>query len=242
MDQSCFERRRQSCRGSESTGAIVPEIELQLARPPPCRRVRRGREAGPIEAPDGSASPAHARAVLREITSLLRTQSGRLSSALARNAKSSGNPSHVFGSIDVEEFATLAVSPGCELWSYLEEAIKKGVPVEAIFEDLLAPAARRLGEMWDADDCDFLSVTTAAHRLQIAVRRLALARSYGCEGSARGLFLPAPGETHVWDCRSCGPPSNNTGGARKSSTTRACLPSFADTGSISWRSRSVAIT
>jgi methanogenic corrinoid protein MtbC1 len=99
--------------------------------------------------------------------------------------------------IDVEEFATLAVTPGGELWLYLEEAVRIGVPVEAIFEDLLAPAARRLGELWDADDCDFLSVTTGAHRLQIAVRRLSLARSPVWEGSARALFLAAPGDTHV---------------------------------------------
>lgn len=176
----------------------MPDIELQLTRPPPPSRLRRGQEAGAAgNAASDARGPGHedeiVRLVLREIAPRFRVdgegQPG--GSANARAGRSS-----VCGPIGVEEFAKLTIRSDCDLWSHLEEVLRTGVSVEEIHEDLLAPAARRLGAMWEADECDFLSVTTGVHRLQIAVRKLSLAFRPVREGPARALFAPAPGESH----------------------------------------------
>ncbi|TPG56505.1 cobalamin B12-binding domain-containing protein [Sphingomonas glacialis] len=42
----------------------------------------------------------------------------------------------------------------------------RGLPMETLFVELLEPTARRLGEMWDKDECDFIDVTLGVARLQ----------------------------------------------------------------------------
>lgn len=42
----------------------------------------------------------------------------------------------------------------------------RGLPMETLFVELLEPTARRLGEMWDKDECDFIDVTLGVVRLQ----------------------------------------------------------------------------
>jgi methanogenic corrinoid protein MtbC1 len=99
--------------------------------------------------------------------------------------------------MDVAQLTTLAVRPDGDPWSYVERAVEAGATVEEILEDLLAPAARRLGDMWRADECDFLVVTTATHRLQTAVRRLSMSRETERQARPRALLAPAPGEAHT---------------------------------------------
>jgi len=48
----------------------------------------------------------------------------------------------------------------------------RGATVEALCLDLLAPAARRLGEMWEDDTCDFATLTLALNRLHRALHGL----------------------------------------------------------------------
>lgn len=63
---------------------------------------------------------------------------------------------------------------------------------------LFEPAARSLGDLWDADDCSEVDVTMGLMRLQTAVRQLT-------EGMTRGtgiglpvvLVTPQPGEVHL---------------------------------------------
>ncbi|UZK69067.1 cobalamin B12-binding domain-containing protein [Sphingomonas sp. S1-29] len=43
---------------------------------------------------------------------------------------------------------------------------ERGLSMETLFVELLEPAARLLGEMWDRDDCDFIDVTLGVARLQ----------------------------------------------------------------------------
>lgn len=49
---------------------------------------------------------------------------------------------------------------------------RRGVSVESVYLDLLAPTARRLGEMWSEDLCDFSTVTVGLGRLQRLLREL----------------------------------------------------------------------
>ncbi len=48
--------------------------------------------------------------------------------------------------------------------------LEAGVPLERVCLDLLAPAARALGDMWEEDQVDFLEVTLGLGRMQRVVR------------------------------------------------------------------------
>lgn len=75
-----------------------------------------------------------------------------------------------------------------------------GVPVERIYLELLGPAARELGRLWEEDLCDFTDVTVGVGRLQQLLRELSPAFGAEVEHPADGrriLLLPAPGEQHT---------------------------------------------
>ncbi len=105
--------------------------------------------------------------------------------------------------ITQDEASRFALLPlRLEAASLLEEVdafIDKGASVETICLDLLAPAARKLGEMWESDECDFLDVTMGLWRLQEVMREVA-ARSPAALGGMSlpytALFSPMPGDHH----------------------------------------------
>jgi len=79
----------------------------------------------------------------------------------------------------------------------------RGVPVESIFLDLLAPVARHLGEMWERDLCTFSEVTIGLGRLQKVLRENSAAfeqfePAKRREGGRRILLMPCPGEQHTF--------------------------------------------
>jgi methanogenic corrinoid protein MtbC1 len=76
-----------------------------------------------------------------------------------------------------------------------------GVSVETIFLDLLAPAARHLGQLWEDDRCHFADVTVGLGRLQQIMRSLNAAFGTDIDppaGGRRVLLLPAPGDQHTF--------------------------------------------
>jgi MerR family transcriptional regulator, light-induced transcriptional regulator len=105
--------------------------------------------------------------------------------------------------INPEEASRFALLPlRLEAASLLEEVdvfMANGASVETICLDLLAPAARKLGEMWETDECDFLDVTMGLWRLQEVMREIA-ARSPNELGALSpprtALFSPMPGDHH----------------------------------------------
>lgn len=109
----------------------------------------------------------------------------------------------LFRAITPEDASRFALLPmQLEAANLLEEVdsfIAKGATVESICLDLLAPAARKLGEMWEQDECDFLDVTMGLWRLQEVMREVA-ARSpveHGGLATPRSaLFSPMPGDHH----------------------------------------------
>jgi methanogenic corrinoid protein MtbC1 len=108
--------------------------------------------------------------------------------------------SHPIAPEDASAFAMLPLR--LEAAGLLEEVdalIAEGSSVETICLDLLAPAARMLGEMWDRDECDFLDVTMGLWRLQEVMREIA-ARSPADLPSLKvprsALFSPMPGDQH----------------------------------------------
>jgi len=109
-------------------------------------------------------------------------------------------PSRAINPEDASRFAMLPLR--LEAASLLEEVdafIAEGASVETICLDLLAPAARKLGDMWDNDECDFIDVTMGLWRLQEVMREIAArspteARAPNLPRSA--LFSPMPGDLH----------------------------------------------
>jgi methanogenic corrinoid protein MtbC1 len=85
--------------------------------------------------------------------------------------------------------------------AYVRARHHAGLAVETLFLGLLSPVARRLGEMWEADLCDFTQVTVGLWRLQQLVfeysdvfqrdRRMRACRR-------RALLAPAPGSQHTF--------------------------------------------
>ncbi len=101
---------------------------------------------------------------------------------------------------DVEIFSRLSVNEEAHvLLAFVDECLATGSSVETIFVDLLAPAARRLGEYWDADSEDFVGVTMGLWRIQEVLRELTMrippVASPG-HGQRSALFSPMPGEQH----------------------------------------------
>jgi len=83
---------------------------------------------------------------------------------------------------------------------FAEALIGRGVPLDAVYLDVFAPSARRLGDMWTRDECSFTDVTIALGRLQQALRRFAPHFRPECidgEPWRRALFAAAPGEQHT---------------------------------------------
>lgn len=86
-------------------------------------------------------------------------------------------------------------------WACTQEIRQRGVPLEAVFLDLLAPVARHLGKLWEDDLLDFAGVAIALLRLQHILRELAPAFAAARERSVprpppRILLAGLPGEQH----------------------------------------------
>ena len=85
--------------------------------------------------------------------------------------------------------------------AYVEAMRDNGAVAESLYLDLLAPAARRLGVMWEEDTCDFTEVTVGLWRLQSAMRELSpsfLDHRANRADSPRILLVPLPGESHTF--------------------------------------------
>jgi methanogenic corrinoid protein MtbC1 len=108
----------------------------------------------------------------------------------------------VLDSGHVDEFCALVVRSELDvLIPYVRRTWERGVPLERIYLELLAPTARRLGEMWLADECDFTTVTLGLWRLHRVLHELSATFQRGGEPSAddrRVLLAATPGEQHTF--------------------------------------------
>jgi methanogenic corrinoid protein MtbC1 len=101
---------------------------------------------------------------------------------------------------DVIEFTRLAVSGEAPaLLDFVDRCLETGSSVESLYVDLLAPAARKLGEYWEEDSEDFVGVTMGLWRIQEILRELTLRippKSRSSHGQRSALFSTMPGEQH----------------------------------------------
>jgi methanogenic corrinoid protein MtbC1 len=102
---------------------------------------------------------------------------------------------------DVLELARIVLDQEAPVAGRFIDAFRaEGVPLDVIYLDLLAPTARQLGSMWEADLCDFTQVTVGLWRLQQVMYDLSPAfqgdAEYGVK-SRRAMLVPAPGSQHT---------------------------------------------
>jgi len=103
---------------------------------------------------------------------------------------------------EVEEFVRVIRGlTEAGLDGYISGLLEDGAKPEAIYLDLMAPAARRLGELWEEDACSFMEVSLSLGRMQRVLRRLegqflSMAGEEGGDGR-RILLTGLSGEQHT---------------------------------------------
>ena len=82
---------------------------------------------------------------------------------------------------------------------FVDQLLQEGVTTDRIFLELIAPAARQLGRLWEQDLCDFTAVTCGLVRLHEITHRLGFEYQNGPQiGSdvQRIMLASAPGSQH----------------------------------------------
>ncbi len=101
---------------------------------------------------------------------------------------------------DVTEFARLVVTHDVTVATgYVCALLARGVPLERVYLELLAPAARLLGEWWKEDLRDFTEVTTGLCRMHQLLHEFSPEFLSDAQPTAPDrciLLIPMPGEQH----------------------------------------------
>jgi methanogenic corrinoid protein MtbC1 len=104
------------------------------------------------------------------------------------------------GKPDVAQFADLVMTrEAASVIACVASLLDQGVTVEAIYLDLLAPAARRLGDLWTEDLVCFTDVAVGLTRLQnvmTSIGEMQLAKPPNRTGRRRALLVSMRGEMH----------------------------------------------
>lgn len=101
----------------------------------------------------------------------------------------------------VEELAQIILANHAGVAAgYIDGLRADGVTLETLYLDVLTPAARRLGELWEADLCDFTQVTIGLWRLQQLMYELSPAFQDDAQRGVqlhRAMLVPVPGSQHT---------------------------------------------
>lgn len=143
-------------------------------------------------------------------TDLLRTLEGEVLPRLMLAHKRSFGPKTAFiarsGSVPpetIERFVSILLTGSATTASqFVDGILADGLSAEALFLQLMGPTARRLGELWDNDECSFADVTVGLCRLHELLRHNSVVgddvfRSPIREGPSI-LLATACGDQHVF--------------------------------------------
>lgn len=99
---------------------------------------------------------------------------------------------------NIRRLSALILGPdNADAVDYLYSLRDRGVSLDDLHLELIEPTARRLGELWDIDEIDFISVTLGVSRLQRIVHHFAdLDSVESYDEKRRALIMVAPGEDH----------------------------------------------
>jgi methanogenic corrinoid protein MtbC1 len=102
----------------------------------------------------------------------------------------------------IDEFVHLLLTDDLEVaYAYIDSIRVRGVTLSAVYLELLAPAARMLGEMWEEDRVSFADVTVALCRLHDVMRNLSVSQQTATDTQPQGrraLLVAMPGEQHTF--------------------------------------------
>jgi len=99
----------------------------------------------------------------------------------------------------VTEFARLVIqADGADAEKFFFRKRDEGMGVAALFETLLAPTARQLGESWFQDECDFVDVTLGVTRLRALLETCVRVSSGPGAPGRNALLISAPKERHFF--------------------------------------------
>lgn len=106
----------------------------------------------------------------------------------------------VFDEAAIREFASQVLIHEVDALSEVVNGyLDQDVAPEVLFIQLIAPAARELGEKWNRDECDFVDVTMGLWRLQSLLRTIAVwappAPGWNLRTN-KALFTTMPGDQH----------------------------------------------
>jgi methanogenic corrinoid protein MtbC1 len=102
---------------------------------------------------------------------------------------------------DISAFANLCVQDSAKAANhFIDQLVRDGVAIQILFLQLVAPAARHLGWMWEQDEADFSQVTLGLMRLQQITHRLGYEYQSGPQTAGRVrrmMIASAPGSQHL---------------------------------------------
>jgi methanogenic corrinoid protein MtbC1 len=189
-----MDRSRQDASANDASG-----IDGLTCTPNGSRRVANG--AWDLSAADAEASEQTqwlSRTIETEIIPRLMLAHRRGQADLETLLTPASRPS----TQQVDEFALLTLGSQLQpLLEYVRNARASGLALETLYLELLAPAARRLGALWEADQLSFTEVTLGLWRLQQVMHELGAAFQYTAQPpgqtTRRAILAPVPGSQHT---------------------------------------------
>ena len=140
------------------------------------RKKRQGRRIAPVVEPERRAG-------------LIRTIEGEIVPRLLmaqRTPGASKSLPRAAGPGDVSELVRILIATGpLEAAAFVESVRRRGTPLNRICLDLLAPAARQLGSMWEEEQCSFADLSYALSGLHSLLQEVSSAGRTDRRGAAR---------------------------------------------------------
>jgi methanogenic corrinoid protein MtbC1 len=171
----------------------MAHVERSERRTPSQPETRPGGVVLPFAAQDPVARRAN------NLTQLIESEIiPRLMVAHGCGSRPDGTSTRIPDALEIDTLAELAVGPDADgLHTELERLRIEGLSSESLLLDLISPAARRLGVLWERDQCSFADVSIGLCRLQQVIFGLSDpgVRSGSSDGR-KALFAVTPGDQH----------------------------------------------
>jgi len=86
-----------------------------------------------------------------------------------------------------------------DMLAYVQAIHAQGVALETVYLHVLTPVARKLGEMWEKDECSFTDVTVGLWRIKQVMHELSPTFQSVAQEQSHGrevMLVPTPGSAH----------------------------------------------